>query len=559
MDMGAVALVTAILAMSVCTTAFKPVNFKPLTFAQHLNKFFGVTIRKPNQNSGEPTGKYTEASGTVDGVDVVLSGPETGSKQSTTLPSADQVNIDIQETLTPPTPPHQLPAFNKTLFKSTSSDAGGNSPKLLLPGTLVPQPGSKTSTPTPSLNQVNIDIQETLTPPTPRHQLPASNKTVLTSSTSDAENIVSNVLLHETTVPTTARQTKNITMSKKSDIRKKNQLLFVTLVKQIAGLETKSRGFGIIPREAQIESDGEGIPVSFSKLAGRVLALSEALLAYVKNESYSEGAEARFSDRQYAGTLETRRITKPSGMAFSNIHKDVMYVINDGSSEAGPVILALNKTGELLNYFKLKGASNNDWAALQIAPCSSTTSRSCIYIGDIDDPDGPKGTSNIIYICQEPEDLMGGHQLHIEDRIRIKNIDESSMVMIVSPRADIYLIPQRKHESTVYKIRKGKITAVCQFKFESKWSGPVDGDISADGDMMLIKTYDFVYYFYIPERDYPEALCYHTTRAQLKYTWELYGEVVTFSPDAMSYYTCNQQLYSPLWRYDRLKIKEVDY
>ncbi|XP_046580317.1 uncharacterized protein LOC124287882 [Haliotis rubra] len=245
-------------------------------------------------------------------------------------------------------------------------------------------------------------------------------------------------------------------------------------------------------------------------------------------------------------------------MAFSNVHEDVMYVINNGDTGLGTSITALNKTGEKLNVFVLAGARNNDWAALQIAPCAPTSSRSCIYIGDIDQQDrNGKALSNI-YICEEPDDIFSGNKLVLKEKIRITDLDDSAKLMLVSPKADIYVIPQHHEESPLYKITNGRAEEICQFKFESQWSGPVDGDISADGDMVLIKTFDFVYYFYVPDKNYTNALCSDTERVALRYTWENLGEVVTFSPDAMSYYTCNKQLYSPLWRYDRLKVKEVD-
>ncbi|XP_067656462.1 uncharacterized protein [Haliotis asinina] len=530
LDMGVAALTSAILAMCVYTSAFKPVNFKPVVFGQNLNKFFGLTIKLPLKDDGEPSGTHT--SGTDRGVDVGLSGAETEHKKPASLSSMDHVHTRIPETTTPPTLTSSTPQARLT---SSSPDAE-NISNGLHDATL---PSKKSD-------------DENETPPT----LTSTDSQRLTTSTKtlDVENI-SNVL-HETTIQTTTHQT---IPSEKSDIQKEIKSLFVTLLQKILDLETKSKELGIIPPPAEkVEREDDLIPLSFYKLSARVLTLSNAVVDFANYEGYTQGAEARFSDRQYAGTLETSDIKGPSGMAFSNVHDDVLYVINNGDTGLGPSITALNKTGEKLNVFVVAGARNNDWAALQIAPCSPTSSRSCIYIGDIDQQDESGEAVSNIYICEEPDDIFSGNKLELKEKIEIKDLDHSAMLMLVSPKADIYIIPQYKYESPVYKITNGRAEEVCTFQFYSQWSGPVDGDISADGDMMLVKTYDFVFYFYVSKKRYTDALCGGTEHVALRYTWENLGEVVTFSPDAMSYYTCNKQLYSPLWRYDRLKVKEVN-
>ncbi|XP_067656463.1 uncharacterized protein [Haliotis asinina] len=522
--MAVVALVSATLAMCVHTSAFIPVAFKPIVFGQNLNKFFGLTIKLPLKDDGDPTVPYM--SGTDRGVGVGLSGAEIKKSVSVpSLPSMDHVHTSIPETTTPPTLTSSTPQPRLT---SSSPDAE-NISNGLHEATLPSKKSDKEKETPPPLTTSESQ------------QLPASTKTL------DAGNNI----LHETTIPSTTHQTSP---SEKSDIQKEIKSLFVTLLQKIVDIETKSKELGIIPHQVEkVEREDDRIPLSFYKLSARVLTLSNAVV-----EGYTQEAEARFSDRQYAGTLETPDIQGPSGMAFSNVHDDVLYVINNGDTGLGPSITALNKTGEKLNVFVVAGALNNDWAALQIAPCSPTSSRSCIYIGDIDQQDEGGEAVSIIYICEEPDDIFSGNKLELKEKIEIKDLDDSAMLMLVSPKADIYVIPNHQRGTTVYKIINGKAEEVCKVKFQSKWSGPVDGDISADGDMMLVKTYDFVYYFYVPEKSYTDALCGGTEHVALRYTWENMGEVVTFSPDAMSYYTCNKQLYSPLWRYDRLKVKQVD-
>ena len=110
------------------------------------------------------------------------------------------------------------------------------------------------------------------------------------------------------------------------------------------------------------------------------------------------------SPGQTVGTVSNQDIPEASSLTASLKHQDVFWTINDSGNS--PTIFGLNSAGDTLATVHLQGARNEDWEAVETAPCDDEGDATCLYIGDIGD--NLKLRRNLtIYKVREPESLDG--------------------------------------------------------------------------------------------------------------------------------------------------------
>ncbi|XP_071091131.1 uncharacterized protein [Haliotis cracherodii] len=275
--------------------------------------------------------------------------------------------------------------------------------------------------------------------------------------------------------------------------------------------------------------------------------------------AFTDGTNTQFTDRIFSGYFDDDNLYDISGMAVSMSHDGIIYAANDRSSSRNlNDVYVVNATnGKVLNTIEVKGATNHDWEDMAVARCSATSKSNCIYIGDIGK--GYDGrTSNKIYKIVEPDDPVHISSVDIEETISFSGISQDMETLMVSPDLKIYVIPEDDGEATLYKIENGRAMEMCQISLESEYEAPIGGDIASCGTKVLLKAVDYMYFYYVPDGNYEAALCDPNPKVhRLQYTTERNGQAVAFKPGGLSYYTCTAEEYSPLWRYDLLKVNEV--
>src|SRR5688500_18752370 len=105
------------------------------------------------------------------------------------------------------------------------------------------------------------------------------------------------------------------------------------------------------------------------------------------------GAACRVAD---AGRPLPREAHESSGLAQSRRTQSLFWTHNDAGNE--PVLLAVDARGTLAGRVRVDGAAMEDWEDLSAAPCGGAD---CLYIGDIGDNDGARG-SITVYRIEEP-------------------------------------------------------------------------------------------------------------------------------------------------------------
>jgi hypothetical protein len=79
--------------------------------------------------------------------------------------------------------------------------------------------------------------------------------------------------------------------------------------------------------------------------------------------------------------LQDRAVAEASGLAASRRTPGAYWTLNDSNNE--PRLFAFDRTGRALGTFRVEGAQNSDWEALQAGP--GPNGAHALYVGDIGD------------------------------------------------------------------------------------------------------------------------------------------------------------------------------
>jgi hypothetical protein len=262
-----------------------------------------------------------------------------------------------------------------------------------------------------------------------------------------------------------------------------------------------------------------------------------------------------FSDGEVAGVVEYDDITAASGLVASRQHADVLWLQNDvGDSR----LFAINRNGDHLATFET-GVDARDWEDLAIGP-GPVAGMDYLYIADTGD-NSESRSEVVVYRVPEPdvdadqspvaETLSGVAAL----RFKYPDGPHDTETLIVDPATgDLYLITKRDARSRIYQAdypQSTGATTTLEFVGELTWTAAAAGDISPDGDELILKDLHNVYYYARPEgTSIAEALA--GTPEELPYISQPLGEGLTFDADGMGYYTHSEGANQPLYYFERM-------
>jgi len=183
-------------------------------------------------------------------------------------------------------------------------------------------------------------------------------------------------------------------------------------------------------------------------------------------------------------------LSEASGLAVSRLAPGRLWTHNDSGD---PVVVALDARGAITGRVRLTGAAVEDWEAIAVGPCGTS---SCLHVGDIGDndarrkritiyrlpePDGQSGSAAVADVFHAtypdgPHDaetlLVGG-----DGRLHIVTKGETGPIAI-------YRFPaQLKSGSTVTLERVGSGAGKADAA-----SRITDGSVSPDGQWAALRT-----------------------------------------------------------------------
>lgn len=282
---------------------------------------------------------------------------------------------------------------------------------------------------------------------------------------------------------------------------------------------------------------------------------------------YSESG--LFDDGHVLGHVCDSELDEISGVAASRRHDDVLYVHNDSGGR--PRIFALSaKSWRILAIFNIEGATNCDWE--DIAVGGGPGGDFFIYIGDIGG--NALAACNRVYRVREPDTIEDGW-LPVDALLEFTWNEANAETLLADPNGNVYLISKVVPGSTSRLYRLPREGWNAQEKMVLKQGsavhvtlhteGPTGGDISPDGQEVLLKTYNAVYYWRLGEeqteerddeqlwRQLSEAM--RTTPTRLPYNSELQGEAICWDNQPSGYhgyYTLSEGINQPAYYYRRI-------
>lgn len=261
-------------------------------------------------------------------------------------------------------------------------------------------------------------------------------------------------------------------------------------------------------------------------------------LAFIALLGCDKSKEGHFTKGEPLGKV-SKRLEEASGLAASVNNPGYFWTINDSGNPAE--VFLLDDHANIKLVCQLTKATNRDWEEIRVA---SDSGKSYLYIADIGD-NNAEYDLKFIYRFEEPV-LAKAKKLIIEDidTLIVKMPDgkrDTESVMIDPSTHDLYVLSKREDSIGLYVSRYpfSKDTLVLDKILTMPFHNIVSGDISADGQEILLKIYDEIYYW---KRSVNENISELLTKVpiELPYSREKQGEAITWALNGSGYYTLGE-------------------
>lgn len=262
--------------------------------------------------------------------------------------------------------------------------------------------------------------------------------------------------------------------------------------------------------------------------------------------------------------LEDDRLDETSGIAASSAHTGLYYVHNDSGDTSR--FFAVDSQGKLkgLYYFdgdhSLPGLGVQDCEDIAVST-GPEAGASYVYIGDIGDNNAARKYITV-YRIKEPAVPSSGASINTPaSAVYLKYPDGprdaetlmadpvEKLLYIVSKREDtvrIYTAPLNFTANDTLVLTK-RASLYVEGSGEGKWI--VAGDISQNGQQVLLKSYTKVYYWKRSSNAEPIWQTLQRSPTILPYTLEPQGEAIGFTTDGTGYYTVSEGTHAKLYYY----------
>lgn len=275
-------------------------------------------------------------------------------------------------------------------------------------------------------------------------------------------------------------------------------------------------------------------------------------------------AEHKREQKEYkiAGSLHGKQLDEISGIAASSINKDIYYIHNDSGDTSR--FFAIKPDGEIKSTIYFKGDPDDvtgidDFEDIAVGP-GPVAGKSYVYAGDIGDNYARRkliaifrvaesrkwATDSIVHAKAVPLHLIYPDGPKDAETLMIDPVGK--LIYIISKRSDtvgVYTTPLNyKPNDTLLLTKRCKLffAGIKPFKWITA------GDISKDGQQILVKSYTKVYYW---QRKNNEPIWQTLQRKpeEFPYKMERQGEAIGFTPDGKGYYTTSEGVYQPIYYY----------
>ncbi|RCH56592.1 hypothetical protein DJ568_01665 [Mucilaginibacter hurinus] len=275
-------------------------------------------------------------------------------------------------------------------------------------------------------------------------------------------------------------------------------------------------------------------------------------------------ARHRYLDDKYtvSGRIQSKAASEISGIAGSLSNEGVYYVHNDSGDTSR--FFAVKSNGHVLstiyyNWSMIKAISAHDCEDIATGP-GPVKGKNYIYIADIGDNNSSKNFVSIYRVADGTQLIKKKttHTTAVALNLKYPDGPKDAETLMIDPVDRLfYIVTKRRDSVTVYTAPLAykaddtvTLTKRCKLFIPGikpfKWV--TAGDISKDGQQVLLKNYERVYYW-LRKNNEPIWQTMQTKPRKLSYLQEKLGEAIGFTNDGSGYYTTSEGVFSYLYYY----------
>ena len=307
---------------------------------------------------------------------------------------------------------------------------------------------------------------------------------------------------------------------------------------------------------------------SFSKfnvflIVAAVFILAFQLPVVFEKEAVVPVQDSIFSSGISRGKLQNAEVKEASGLAASWNNPKMLWAHNDSGNK--PSVFLMREDGTHVGEYALENQDNRDWEDIAAGP-GPVQGKNYLYVGNIGDN---LGQYNQIFVLRFEEPQIPADGLPLSQTIPASEIEVLTFEYPDGPRdaetllldpltKDLYIVSKREDKVRVYRApfpQSTKEPVILERVGELPFTWITGGDISADGQEILLKTYEQVYYWKRkPGQSIAEV--FREKPRQLPYKREPQGEAIAWKADGSGFFTTSELFAMPdadLYFYERLK------
>ncbi len=243
--------------------------------------------------------------------------------------------------------------------------------------------------------------------------------------------------------------------------------------------------------------------------------------------------------------LTDRKLHEVSGLAASANNPGLLWTHNDSGNEA--VIYLVDDHLTIQLACRIKGVKNRDWEDIAVGP-GPTNGKSYVYIADIGD-NNARYSFKHIYRFEEPILDPQKQEVTITEfdtiTFRLEGENKDTEAIMIHPRTkDLFIVSKREKPVYLYQLKypysSNADTPTAAKVMSLPLTQIVSAGISTDGNEILMKNYDNIYYWNIKNKTIKEGL--QEQPQKLRYIEEPQGEAITFTRNGNGFYTLSEKL-----------------
>jgi hypothetical protein len=274
-----------------------------------------------------------------------------------------------------------------------------------------------------------------------------------------------------------------------------------------------------------------------------VIALFSALTACSQTVA-DKPTSADFSLGEKLERLKQKDIQEASGLAASITNPNMLWTHNDSGNPAE--IFLLDKKLNIKLKVKFPKITNRDWEDITVGP-GPDPKKNYIYIGEIGD-NFAQYPDKKIYRLEEPK-LVKDSTIRIDSvdviTVQLPKTRKDTETLMIDPKTkDLFIVSKRENPVVVYKIpypQSIDSTVVADSVATIPFAQICGGDISADGQEILLKNYVNIFYWKLNKDESIED-AFKRMPTILPYKEEPQGESVAFARDGSGYFTISEMV-----------------